>query len=359
MTPFHRRRNHYVNRMAQDMQIRNLAASTIDSYTWHVDQFCSHFGKKPEELGMEEIREYQVFLVNEKKASWSSFNQAVCALRFLYEVTLQKPWAIKHIPFGKRPKKLPVVLSDQEAAKLIQCTENLKHRMVLLTCYAAGLRLAEATHLRVADIDGQRAQIRVSCGKGSKERRVPVSPRLLDELRAYWRIHRPSNYLFPGKTPDVPLSSATIQKACKLSVALAAINKPATPHTLRHSYATGMLEAGVDLLTISKLLGHSSFITTMIYLHVRRQHFDRSPSPIDWLPVRQCPQWAEQHPATQIEPTQQQPTQQQPTQQQPTQQQPTQQQPTQQEASYQEATRPQRRSSGRKPNKKRRTRDRE
>ena len=344
MTPFHRRRNHYVNRMAQDMQIRNLAASTIDSYTWHVDQFCSHFGKKPEELGMEEIREYQVFLVNEKKASWSSFNQAVCALRFLYEVTLQKPWAIKHIPFGKRPKKLPVVLSDQEAAKLIQCSENLKHRMVLLTCYAAGLRLAEATHLRVADIDGQRAQIRVSCGKGSKERRVPASPRLLDELRAYWRIHRPSNYLFPGKTPDVPLSSATIQKACKLSVALAAINKPATPHTLRHSYATGMLEAGVDLLTISKLLGHSSFITTMIYLHVRRQHFDRSPSPIDWLPVRQCPQWAEQHPATQIEPTQQQPTQQ---------------EASQQETTCQEATRPQRRSSGRKPNKKRRTRDRE
>lgn len=301
MTPFRRRQNPYINRMAQDMQIRNLAANTIDSYTWHVDKFCSHFGKPPEELGLEEIRLYQIYLVNEKKASWSSFNQAVCALRFLYEVTLGKPWVIKHIPFGKRPKKLPVVLSDQEASRLIQCTENLKHRTVLLTLYAAGLRLAEATHLKIADIDGQRAQIRVRCGKGSKERRVPFSPRLLDELRAYWKVHRPANYLFPGKTPDVPLSSATIQRACKMSAAMAGIGKPVSPHTLRHSYATGMLEAGVDLLTISKLLGHSSFITTMIYLHVRRQHFERSPSPIDWLPVRQCPQWAEKNPLEQPE----------------------------------------------------------
>ena len=173
MTPYDRRRNPYVNRMAEDMQIRNLAASTIDSYTWHVDKFCSHFGKMPEELGLDEIREYQIYLVNEKKSSWSSFNQAVCALRFLYEITLGKPWVIKHIPFGKRPKKLPVVLSDQEASKLLQCTHYLKHRMVLLTLYAAGLRLAEATHLKVADIDGPRAQIRVRLGKGKKNRVEP------------------------------------------------------------------------------------------------------------------------------------------------------------------------------------------
>ena len=296
MTPLERRRNPFVNRMAEDMQIRNFAASTIDSYTWHVDKFCQHFGKMPDELGLEEIRQYQIYLVNEKRSSWSSFNQAVCGLRFLYEVTLGKPWAIQHIPFGKRPKKLPVVLSDQEASRLIECTENPKHRAVLLTCYAAGLRLAEATHLKVVDIDGQRAQIRITSGKGSKERRVPASPRLLDALRDYWKIRRPNNYLFPGRTADVPLSSATIQKACRLSAALARIKTIVTPHTLRHSYATSMLEAGVDVLTISKLLGHSSFVTTMIYLHVRRQHFDRSPSPIDWLPARQCPQWAERVP---------------------------------------------------------------
>jgi integrase len=211
-------------------------------------------------------------------------------------VTLGKSWAIQHIPFGKRPKKLPVVLSDQQASRLIECTGNPKHRMVLLCCYAAGLRLAEATHLKVADIDGQRAQIRITSGKGNKERRVPASPRLLDALRDYWKIRRPHNYLFPGRTPDGPLSSATIQKACRLSAALAGIKNIVTPHTLRHSYATSMLEAGVDVLTISKLLGHSSFVTTMIYLHVRRQHFDRSPSPLDWLPVRQCPQWAERVP---------------------------------------------------------------
>ncbi len=201
---------------------------------------------------------------------------------------------IRHIPFGKRPKRLPVVLSDQEASRLIECVPYLKHQMVLLTCYAAGLRVSEATHLRIEDLDGPRTQIRVTSGEGRKERRVPASPRLLTALREYWKIHRPSNYLFPGKSLDVPLSSATVQKACKLAVALAGIKKSGvTPHTLRHSFATGLLEAGVDLLTISKLLGHSSFITTMIYLHVRRQHFDRSPSPIDWLPVRQCPQWAE------------------------------------------------------------------
>jgi hypothetical protein len=136
-------------------------------------------------------------------------------------------------------------------------------------------------------------QIHITNGKGSKERLVPASPRLLEELREYWKLQRPGNYLFPGKTADVPLSGTTVQKACKAAVAKAGITKDVTPHTLRHSYATGMLEAGVDLLTISKLLGHSSFVTTTIYLHVRRQHFDRLPSPIDWLPVRQCPQWAE------------------------------------------------------------------
>ncbi len=161
----------------------------------------------------------------------------MCGLRFLYEVTLAKPWVIRHIPFGKRPKKLPTVLSDQEASGLLQCVKHPKHRSVLLTCYAAGLRLAEATHLRVAHIDGQRAQIRITNAKGRKERVVPASPRLLQELREYWKLQRPGNYLFPGKTADVPLSTTTVQKACKLAVAKAGITKDATPHTLRHVYS--------------------------------------------------------------------------------------------------------------------------
>jgi len=286
--------------MAEDMQVRNFADATIDTYTFHADKFCQYFGKTADQLGPEEIRQYQLYLVNEKKVSWSSFNQAVCGLRFLYEVTLEKPWTIRHIPFGKRPKKLPVVLSDEETARLFPCLHNPKHRAVLVTCYAAGLRLREATHPRIQDIDGQRQQLHITAGKGSKERFVPASPRLLEELRAYWKIDRPSHYLFRGKTSDRPLSSATVQKAMKLAVAKAGIIKAATPHTLRHSWATSMLEAGVDLLTISKIMGHASFVTTMIYLHVRRQHFDRTPSPLDWRPVRQCPKWAEQAPTRQM-----------------------------------------------------------
>jgi len=221
--------------MAEDMQVRNLAPATIDAYTFHVDKFCHFFGKSADQLGPEEIRQYQLYLVNEKKASWSSFNQAVCGLRFLYEVTLGKPWTVRHIPFGKRPKKLPTVLSDQEASRLLECVKNPKYRAVLLTCYAAGLRLSEATHLRIPHIDGQRMQIRITNGKGSKERIVPVSPRLIEELREYWKLQRPGNYLFPGKTADVPLSGTTVQKACKPAAVKAGITKNVTPHTLRHS----------------------------------------------------------------------------------------------------------------------------
>jgi len=197
------------------------------------------------------------------------------------------------IPFGKRPKKLPTVLGQEEVHDLIQCVTHPKHRAVLLTLYAAGLRLAEATHLQLPDIDSQRMQLKINGGKGGEDRYVPISPRLLQELRTYWKLDRPSNYLFPGKTADVPLSSATVQKACKLAAAQARITKTVTPHTLRHSYATGLSEAGVDLMAISRLLGHSSFLTTMVYLHCRSQHFNSAPSPIDWLPTRQCPRWVD------------------------------------------------------------------
>jgi site-specific recombinase XerD len=279
--------------MAEDMSIRNLAARTIDSYTYHVDRFAKHFGRLPEDLGPDEIREFQLWMIKVNESSWSQFNQAVCALRFLYAVTIPRPWAVQMIPFGKRPKKLPAVLGQDEVHDLIQCVTVPKHRAVLLTLYAAGLRLAEATNLKIPDIDSERMQLKINGGKGGKDRYVPISTRLLHELRSYWKAARPSNFLFPGKTPDVPLSSATIQRTCKMAAAQARINKTVTPHTLRHSYATGLLEAGVDLMAISKLLGHSSFVTTMIYLHCRRQHLGSSPSPIDWLPIRQCPRWVD------------------------------------------------------------------
>ncbi len=273
MTPHQKRvLSPITQRMAEDMCIRNLSPRTIDAYTYHVD------------------------LIEVKKASWSSFNQAVCGLRFLYHVTLPRPWVVQQIPFGKRPKRLPSVLGPDEVSRLIACVPVLKHRTVLLTLYAAGLRLSEATHLQVADIDSGRMLLNIRHGKGNKQRLVPLSARLLTELRQYWKQTRPGSFLFPGKTPDVPLSSATIQKACKMAAALARLNQPVSPHTLRHSYATGLLEAGVDLLTIGRLLGHQSFTTTMVYLHVRRPHLDSTPSPLDWLPVRQCPRWLEPTP---------------------------------------------------------------
>jgi len=315
MTPYQKRTlSPITQRMAGDMLVRNLSPRTIDAYTYHVERFAKHFGKTLDQLGPEEIRSYQLHLIEVRKASWSSFNQAVCGLRFLYAVTLPRPWVVQQIPFGKRPKKLPSVLGSEEVSRLLPCVPLLKHRIVLLTLYAAGLRLSEATHLRVGDIDGQRMQMHITNGKGRKERLVPISPRLLQELREYWKHDRPANFLFPGKTPDVPLSNATVQKACKLAAALARLNKPVTPHTLRHSYATGLLEAGVDLLTIGRLLGHKSFTTTMVYLHVRRPHLDSAPSPLDWLPVRQCPRWLESaseatsnSPSTEVPPARQTP----------------------------------------------------
>ncbi len=168
-------------------------------------------------------------------------------------------------------KKLPVVLGQEEVLRLIECVTVPKHRAVLLTLYAAGLRLSEATNLKLPDIDSERMQLRIIQAKGHKDRYVPLSPRLLSELREYWKIVKPTQYLFPGKTDDVPLSGATIQRTCKMATAQSHIKKIVTPHALRHSFATGLLEAGVDLMAISKLLGHSSFTTTMIYLHCRRE----------------------------------------------------------------------------------------
>jgi len=291
VTPYQNRLTPITKRMAGDMKIRNLAQATIDAYTYHVGKFAEFLGKPLAKATPERIRDFQLHLIEERKVGWSSFNQAVCGLRFLYTVTLPKPWPVAMIPFGKRPRRLPTVLGVGEVDALLQCTPRLKHRTFLMTLYAAGLRLAEAAALQIRDIDSGRMQLRVARGKGNKERLVPLSPRLLRELRTYWKADRPARYLFPGKTADRPYASTSIQKAVKAAAARAKIQKNVTPHTLRHSYATGLLEAGVDILTISRLLGHASFTTTMVYLHVRRPHLESTPSPLDWLPVRQLPTW--------------------------------------------------------------------
>ena len=174
MTPYQQRTlSPLVQRMAEDMLVRNLAQRTIDTYTYHVERFAQHFGQPLDQLGTEEIRTYQLHLIEERKASWSSFNQAVCGLRFLYRVTLPRPWVVEHVPFGKRPKRLPSVLGSEEVSRLIPCVPILKHRVLLLTLYSGGLRLTEGTHLRLTDIDSQRMQLKIRHGKGDKQRLVP------------------------------------------------------------------------------------------------------------------------------------------------------------------------------------------
>jgi integrase/recombinase XerD len=283
-----------VKRLAEDLKIRNRAQATIDAYTFHVGRFETFLRSRSrtlEHATPEDVRAFQLQLLQIQKVGYSSFNQAVCGLRFFYRVTCPRRWPVTMLPFGKRPKTLPVVLSHSEVESLLRCTANLKQRTFLMTLYGSGMRLAEAAQLKIPDIDSSRMQLRIATAKGNKQREVPLSPRLLQQLRVYWKAYRPANYLFPGKTADVPYQPATIQKAIRRSAQLAGIGKPVSPHTLRHSYATGLLEAGVDLLTISRLLGHASFTTTMVYLHVRRTHLHSTPGPLDLLPVRQLPVW--------------------------------------------------------------------
>lgn len=283
-----------IGRMIGDMKIRHLAPDTITCYSRHVKKFAQFVVKPLQEATTEDIRNFQLHLIEVRKLAWSSFNQAVCSLRFLYTVTLPRPWPVAMIPFGKKAKRLPTVLGREEVEALLKCTRNRKHRTILMTLYGTGLRISEALNLQVADIDSHRMQLKVTRGKGNRMRLVPISPRLLSELREYWRDDRPTTYLFPGINSSWPLGEAAIRRALKKSTARAKIAKSVTPHVMRHSYATGLLEAGVDILTISRLLGHASFTTTMVYLHVQKSHLQSLPNPLDWLPVRQIPTWQQQ-----------------------------------------------------------------
>jgi integrase/recombinase XerD len=221
-------------RFVEDLTLRNYARRTIETYTRHVACFARHFGRSPAELGPEEIRRYQLYLIQEKRASWSTFNQAVCALRFLYRITLPRDWAVSMIAYAKKPKKLPSVLEAEEVEKLLACAQPAKQRMVRATLYAAGLRLDEALHLKPADIDSSRMLLHVRQGKGSKQRMVPLSQRLLSELREYWQASQPQVWLFPGADGERPLDPATVQKACGRAALAAGLQKHVTPHTLRN-----------------------------------------------------------------------------------------------------------------------------
>jgi site-specific recombinase XerD len=269
-------------RFLDDLRLRNYAARTIDTYVGCVARFAKHFGRSPALLGPAEVRAYQLHLLG-RHVSWSQFNQAVCALRFLYGTTLGRLEQLPLIPYGKRPKTLPAVLSAAEVQRLLDAAPCGRDRLLLQVAYGCGLRLNELLHLQVADIDSARMVLHVRQGKGRKDRLVPLALRLLQELRAYWRLERPRRWLFPGQKPDQPLSGGNVQRMFRRVARRAALSKRCSMHTLRHSYATHLLEAGVDVLTLKALLGHTSLQTTAHYLHVSTQRLQQTPSLLDLL----------------------------------------------------------------------------
>jgi site-specific recombinase XerD len=271
-------------RYLEDLRLRNYAPKTLQTYVECVSLFARYFKRSPEVLEPQHIRQYQLYLVDEKKCSWSRFNQTVCALRFLYRNTLGRDWVITHIPFPRKQKKLPVVLSPDEAALFLAAIKSLKYRAILSLCYAAGLRISEALHLQVSDIDSKRMMIRVRQAKGHKDRYVMLSPKLLELLREYWKKERPTTWLFPGRCKDHPLDATTLQHVCRLARSDSGITKPVTPHTLRHSFASHLLEAGANIRTIQLLLGHNSLQTTAVYTHVSQTTISSTVSPFDLLP---------------------------------------------------------------------------
>jgi len=270
-------------RMIEDMTLRNFAPHTIQVYVERVATFARYYNVSPQDLGPEQIRAYLLYLVQERHVSWSYFNQARCALQFLYRVTLGKDWVVAAVACPKQQKKLPIILSLDELVRFFGAVTNLKHRAILMTTYAAGLRLSEVRHLRVDDIDSQRMVIRIRQAKGHKDRYVMLSPRLLAILRQYWKAVRPRHYLFPGADPDRPINPRTVQEVCRAALRASGIKKEVSVHTLRHSFATHLLEAGTDLRTIQILLGHQNLGTTARYLHVSTAALKATHSPLDAL----------------------------------------------------------------------------
>ena len=269
-------------RMLEDMQIRNYSPHTIDAYLRSVAQFAKHFHTPPDRLGPEDIRTYQLLLLHQQ-VSKSIFIQTVCALRFLYETTLGRPWMVDFIPYPKKPKTLPVILSRDEVKALLLAPRHLKHRAILATLYATGVRVSELCQLRGTDIDSQRMVIHVRQGKGKRDRVVMLSPNLLPLLRRYWKLYQLQPWLFPGPRVTEPITPAGVAHICTQAGHAATLKKAVYPHLLRHTFATHLLEAGVDLRRIQLLLGHARLRSTSLYLHVAHPALTATESPLDAL----------------------------------------------------------------------------
>lgn len=272
------------DQMEMDMRLRRFSPKTITCYLACMKGVAKHFRKSPAELGDEEIRAYLHYLMEERKASQSVLVQTYSALKFFFENTLQKQWNAIRIPRCKQRRKLPGVLTREEVESILSATKNLKHRAILMTLYSAGLRIGEVTRLKVSDIESGRMMIRVNEGKGLKDRYTLLGERNLEMLRRYWKAYRPLEWLFPGRNASEPVSISAIQRVFKTSLAKAGIKKKASVHTLRHCFATHLLESGTDLYYIQRLLGHKSAGTTSVYLHITGKDIGKIKSPIDsWV----------------------------------------------------------------------------
>ncbi len=273
-------------RFTEDMQLRGLAPTTQRSYLHYVADFARFYNTSPEHLDLEAVRQYELYLLHEKKLSPESINSLVSSVQFLYLTTLEMPWGKECFPRVRRAYKLPVVLSPEEVGQFFDSVPSLKYRAALMTCYGAGLRISEAVSLKVSDIDSQRMLLRVEEGKGGKDRYVMLSPRLLAVLRCYWRAARPKEYLFPSWRQGRHLTSGALSTACREASQRCGLVKRVTAHTLRHSFATHLLENGADTRIIQVLLGHSRIDTTARYTRVSAHVVAGTPSPLDALGSR-------------------------------------------------------------------------
>ena len=282
---------HLRKMMLEELQRRNYSQHTTRCYIRTVEDFARRFNRAPDRLGPRHIREYQAELFQKRKLSPGSVRRDFAALRFFYTKTLKKSWSVAETPYPKKVFHLPLILSQQEVARLIDAASTPYHRILLMTLYATGLRNAELTHLKVSDIDSQRMVIHIQGGKGRRDRDVMLSPKLLQELRQHWRRlpRKPSVWLFPGNrhhSSDQPIDTKTVWHACQKAARRAGIKKQVHPHTIRHCFATHLLEAGADLRTIQILLGHRDLKETTIYLHLSERHLQATASPLDSLKLK-------------------------------------------------------------------------
>ncbi len=268
-------------RMREDMQLRGLSPHTQKEYLMRVTLFARYFRKLPDKLGEEEIRAYLLHLVNEKHASHAVLNMTYYALTFIFETTLKRPWEVRKVPHPKKPQRLPVILDKGEVQKLLSVTTNAKHKAMLMMAYGSGLRVSEVARLKVSDIDAARMTVMVREGKGAKDRYTILSRVALDTLTKYLRRYRPTSWLFPGMIPGRPMTTSSIGLVIKAARKRAGISKRATMHSLRHAFATSLLEGGTDLRHVQLLLGHRSLKTTALYLHVSRKDLGTIVSPLD------------------------------------------------------------------------------